>query len=640
MNTYISLILSPFLTFLALPTHAQVTDWQWAQAGGGTDWDFGNDVATDLQGNVYVTGYFASPSITIGNVILDNSESYYEDIFVVKYDSSGNVMWANKAGGTLSDAGQAIITDDEGNVYVTGYFQSTSITFDNIVVNNTGNYNIFLVKYNALGDLQWVKNSKTVSTGYPYNDCKGLTIDATGNIYLSGAFQASSISFDSFILDNAGSETSDMFVAKYDVSGNVIWARSASGGNEDGSEGIVADALGYVIVTGYFNSGSIIFGNDTLNNSGNLTTDMFIVKYDSDGKVIWINQGSGTTNNDYGHDVATDEGNNIYVTGAFYSDQITFDNFSISNSQAGGYSDMFLVKYNAAGNVEWVQKTYCTSNDYAHSVATDKADGVYVNGWFDGSMTSDSITLTSANASTDIFIAKYHKSGNFIWLMQGNGYGPDYSYSLAVDKNKNVFITGGFASDTLQFGNISVPNSFSDSSTYYYDMFLAKYSSNCVNVFYADFDGDQFGNSDSGIIACAAPNDFTTDSTDCDDTNATIYPGATDIPDNGIDEDCNGADEMGTGIQVYKSASALALYPNPSNGKFIIDFAGYTKTSATGFLEIQNMIGEIVYSEHIMISNGKLKEEMQIDPSFPEGIYIVTIVTDQKSLSRPIIYQR
>ncbi len=84
----------------------------------------------------------------------------------------------------------------------------------------------------------------------------------------------------------------------------------------------------------------------------------------------------------------------------------------------------------------------------------------------------------------------------------------------------------------------------------------------------------------------------------------------------------------------------MALYPNPSNGKFIIDFAGYTKTSATGFLEIQNMIGEIVYSEHIMISNGKLKEEMQIDPSFPEGIYIVTIVTDQTSLSRPIIYQR
>jgi hypothetical protein len=114
----IAYCLLPTANFFPCP----IPNWLWAKSAGGASYDYGQSIATDVNGNVYVTGYFYSPSLTFGTTTLTNMGLY--DIFVVKYDANGNVLWAKSTGGTHLDEGYGISTDANGNVFVTGYFNS------------------------------------------------------------------------------------------------------------------------------------------------------------------------------------------------------------------------------------------------------------------------------------------------------------------------------------------------------------------------------------------------------------------------------------------------------------------------------------------------------------------------------------
>jgi hypothetical protein len=132
----------------------------------------------------------------------------------VKYDSSGNVVWANKAGGNYEDVGNSIAVDGSGNCYITGYFSSTS-TFGSLtlICQSTVYYDVFVVKYDSSGNVVWAKNAGDAIT---YEAGNSITIDDIGNSYVTGSFMGS-ITLGSFTLTNKGS--SDIFIVKYDDSG-------------------------------------------------------------------------------------------------------------------------------------------------------------------------------------------------------------------------------------------------------------------------------------------------------------------------------------------------------------------------------------------------------------------------------------
>jgi hypothetical protein len=251
----------------------------WAKdAGSSVGADCGRSIATDALGNVYVTGYFDSPYITFGSVVLNNPNvsGNYPDIFVVKYNAAGNVLWAKREGGMGADYGNSITTDATGNVYVTGYYSSSSITFGSTTLTNadsTGNYpDIFIVKYDAAGNVIWATSAE--GTGYDFS--YGSTIDATGNLYVTGYFSSPTFNFGTTALTNAGSF--DIFIVKYDTSGNVLWAKAAGSSYGERAYSASADISGNVYITGIHNS-SITFGATTLANAGN--GDMFIAKIDA-----------------------------------------------------------------------------------------------------------------------------------------------------------------------------------------------------------------------------------------------------------------------------------------------------------------------------------------------------------------------
>src|SRR5258706_5562555 len=118
------------LTFIQ--AESQPLSWAWARSAGSVNDDYSNATCTDASGNVYITGTFQGSTITFGSYTLHNTATGNLDVFIVKYDAGGNVVWAKSGGGTLNDWAYGITTDLNGNVFITGHFVSPHVTFDTI----------------------------------------------------------------------------------------------------------------------------------------------------------------------------------------------------------------------------------------------------------------------------------------------------------------------------------------------------------------------------------------------------------------------------------------------------------------------------------------------------------------------------
>ena len=259
---------------------AQAPNWQWAKSAVGSSNDNSASVTTDVSGNVLMTGFFSSTTITFGTTILTNAGS--GNMFIVKYDASGNVIWAKSAGGTGDDRAFGVATDANGNVLITGAFTSPTITFGTTTLTNANGFEMFIVKYDANGNVLWAKSAGGTSS----DQCKSVSVDAAGNAIIIGFFQSSAITFGTTTLTNTG--VSSTFIVKYDAAGSVLWAKYAGGSSVGfGNSGSV-DASGNILVTGYFSSPTMTFGTTIITNSditGN-TADLFIVKYDAAVNVL------------------------------------------------------------------------------------------------------------------------------------------------------------------------------------------------------------------------------------------------------------------------------------------------------------------------------------------------------------------
>ncbi len=184
------------------------------------------------------------------------------------------------------------------------------------------------------------------STGNEY--VKDIVGDATGNAYVLGCF-SSGPTFtiaSGFTLTNHGG--SDVFLAKYNPQGGVVWAKSAGGTNADTATAMAKDGNGNIIITGYFKSASITFGTITLTNAdvSGTTNDIFIVKYDALGNVIWA-VSYGGSGDDNANDIAIDSYNKINLVGKFNSTNLVLGTANLSN--VGGW-DVFYAQFDANGN--------------------------------------------------------------------------------------------------------------------------------------------------------------------------------------------------------------------------------------------------------------------------------------------------
>ncbi|WP_192823092.1 SBBP repeat-containing protein [Rufibacter sp. LB8] len=411
------------------------------------------DVAVDGAGNPHITGGFQG-SLTLGTTTLTSSGG--EDIFIAKYDVSGTVQWAQRAGGVGEyDAGYGIDVDGSGNVYVIGEFQGTAAFGSSNITSEAGSSDIFVAKFNNTGTALWARRAGGASGDYG----NAIAVDGTGNAYVTGEFQGNA-TFGSTTLTSNGEE--DIFIAKYDASGTMQWARRAGNISDDSGRAIAVDGAGNVYLTGEM-EGNVTFGSTTLTSIGD--EDVFVVKYDAAGTVLWARKAGGT-DSEYGEGIAVDGSGNVYVTGEYYG-AATFGSTTLPIGNAGE-ADMFVVKYDAAGNVLWARKAGGGKDTYGNGITLDGTGNAYVTGNFEEEATFGTTRITSGGRQ-DLFLAKYNASGTVQWVQNAGGGNFNYGRSIAVDGNRNSYVTGYFT------GSITFGNTVLTSGGEGYDGYIAKY---------------------------------------------------------------------------------------------------------------------------------------------------------------------
>ncbi len=433
------------LLFSVITAHAQGPSWQWAQAAGGGHSDSGQGICSDASGNLYVTGYFQSTGIEFGTFDLDNAQSNFtNDLFVVKYNAAGEVQWAQHAGGVDDQRGTAIATNAAGEVIVVGHFE-LSVTFGTTTLTSVGDGDVFLVTYDANGNVLWAQSFGGDDQDIP----ESVAVDASGNILVTGYFQGISMTVGSDVLLNAQDGTYDVFLARFSPTGAPLWGRRAGGSLDDHGRDVATDATGNVALVGNYESASITFGSTVLNNPNDNYNDLFLVKYDSNGNVLWGKDAGGILSESA---FAVDASDNIFMAGHYIDATLNLDGTVLTNSTAVDFFDVFIAKYDPAGTLLWARSGGGASDDYADDLAIDGGGNAVLAGYSNsGTANFDTQSINGAG-SFDLFAVKYDPTGTSLWARSAGGASSDRAFSVTTDAQGDVALTGYFNSDPLVVG--------------------------------------------------------------------------------------------------------------------------------------------------------------------------------------------
>lgn len=337
-------------------------------SSGGTSYAFGGTV--DSSNNVIVVGR------------TDNGNSGDDDALVVKYNSSGELEWQKRLGGTIGDDQfYKVITDNAGNIYCVG----------NTLSDGAGQNDILVAKYNSSGVLQWDKIIGGTANDYG----RGIAIDSSGNIIVLGYTYSYGVGNGDFIL------------CKINSSGVVQWTRTIGGSSNELSIGSIdIDSSDSIYIHGYTAS------------AGAGGVDMYLAKFTSSGTVSW-QRTLGGTGADRAYEVKVDDSDNVYVAAVTYS-------------EGAGSADALLVKYNSSGTLQWQRRLGGTGVDLYYSVSVNSSGDVLAAGY----------TNSDGEGSNDMLIVKYNSSGTFQWAKTLGYVNSDLARQVAFDSKNNVIFAG------------------------------------------------------------------------------------------------------------------------------------------------------------------------------------------------------
>lgn len=392
-------------------------------------------------------------------------------------------QWTRQFGTSSNDFGQGVAVDDDLKAYIVGY--TNGAMHENI---HLGQMDIVITKFSDAGIKEWTRQFGTSKNDYGL----GIAVHDRSDVFVTGITNGE-------LDENTNAGGLDIFVSKYNATGFKQWTRQLGTTSDDYGRGIAVDVNGNVYVTGE-TRGSF----DGNANAG--SSDIFIVKYNSEGAKQWIRQfgtasaenavaiaisgngaiyvtGStrgaldgvnlgeldiviakysnvgvkewirqlGTINDDAGSDIAVDEHNGIYVTG--------YTGGELHGGINAGGVDVFIVKFNSTGIKQWTRQLGTSSYDSGRGIAVDHSDSIYVTGDTEGDLDGNQNT-----GSSDVFIAKYSGEGVKQWMRQFGSSTLDSSRGVAVGKSGGAYVTG-FTHGGLD-GNSNAGQAYSSPSTH------------------------------------------------------------------------------------------------------------------------------------------------------------------------------
>lgn len=365
----------------------------------------------------------------------------------------------------------ATAADAAGNVYIAGSFGGT-VQFGNSVLTSPSNsfgVNAFVAKWSAAANgFVWAQQVQGMGSDY------ATAVAVQGNaVYVAGYFYSSTASLGSISLANAGSFSSDLFVAKLldaGTSASFAWAQRAGGSGSEVEAGLVVSGSS-LYVAGQF-EGQVNFGPTTLTSLGG--TDAFVAKLTDAGATAsftWA-QAVGSTSPDAVYALAG-AGPNVYLTGYFRGPTANFGAIALANASTPSTYDAFVAKLVDAGSTAsfaWAQRAGGTARDIGYAVAVN-GTSVYVAGIFEPPTASfGNLTLTADPANTDAFVAKLTDAGSsssFVWVQPISG--PSYELPMGLaSAGAAVYVAGYFGAPTATLGSTTLTSQGSN------DLFVAR----------------------------------------------------------------------------------------------------------------------------------------------------------------------
>ena len=406
----------------------------WAISIGGAQYDWASMALIDDTGNVYVTGLFGGTVDFDPGPGTDFFTSGFADIFIAKYDSAGNYLWAKQMVGNGGAFPPLMASDKAGNIFLAGMLFN-NIDFDpgfgNASLFSTGG-NLYFAKYDNNGN--YIRAYKIGNNPNQGIDIAGLALDSLANIYIAGAFSSSGpFDFDPGAgianLYTAGLNSNDIYFAKYDSAGNYLWAYSLpdTSTHDEYCTGLYVNGAGDIFicgVLGYINGTADSVYSDFDPGAGVAgfpgKPGAFFARYDSAGNYIYAKALYSSNTNPQPMALATDPAGNVYLTGTFL-DTVDFNPGTAVTNLVGNNTNIFYAKYDPNGQLDFAYGIGGFNNCTANAIALDSFDNAYIAGSFMGTVDFDpgaGVSNLTALLGQDMVIVKFGDSTAPVKVMQ------------------------------------------------------------------------------------------------------------------------------------------------------------------------------------------------------------------------------
>lgn len=528
---------------------------------------------------------------------------------------SQQVEWTYHTGGSSFDIANDVTADKDGYSYATGWIKDTAV-FGSTTLVSTGGQDFFLAKFDQNGSVVWA-----VQGGGPSGNDQGygVDVDSAGNVYVTGSFE-DTVMFGATTLNSTG--LFDIFLAKYNSSGTLVWAVGVGSSQNDQANDIKVSDDGDVYITGNI-QGPTMFGLGTLTPQG---YDMFIARYNTFGTNVWARLGGGSgTDNAYG--LAFDGVSRLWVTGPFEGTAT----FTSSNVISIGDDDIYVVEYDTNGSVIWAASGGSSGQDQGNFVSYDAGDNeVLVTGYFTGSTCTFGTTTIIGSGNSTAFIAKYDAAG---MLSDADAYASTMSSQgagIIADDFGNEYFFGQF-SGSLTIDSASLT---SNNPTSGWDVFLVKFDTLGVGSWGITGGGTSFWDTGNGLALDGDQNVFFGGT-----IQGTAYIGSDTLMSNGA-QDMFIAKAKGDSapviterlIHTSNSMRDIVAFPNPAANSLQVQFANASFPSLT----LHDLQGRIIKKLNV---KGRSKISLDIS-DLPNGLYTLVGRSNDQLHSIKIIVER
>jgi len=420
----------------AIPEALPESSWHGVKQWGSAEIDGFTDIAVDREGNYVVTG------LVRASLAADLRHAGEDDVFVAKFNRDGRALWTRQFGTPGMDSPAGLAVDAQGNIYVAATVWG-ALDRDP----SQGNSDAAVIKLSPAGEQVWVRQIG----GAGEDNAGDIALDRSGNIYLTGS------TWGNLYGENGGSdgdEAWDVFLAKLSPEGRVTWGKQVSRRSQEFAHSLAVDENGDVYVAG--STTGVMSSNPSETSRGG--HDVFVLKYNANGDLVWGAQKGSTLQEDPTRIVADQQGH-LYVLG------VTNGDWARSNADLSHYFwDYFLWKLSTAGEPVFVQQYGSAHEEMANGLALDDRGGLYVVGSAKGDYFAPNLNGLSFSTA-DCFLEKLDSNGAHVWGQQWGTANADWCVGLAQHPADGLAVIG--TTDGVFSGNTSSGRT---------DLFMARFN--------------------------------------------------------------------------------------------------------------------------------------------------------------------